>query len=89
MKTILNKTTRPIKVPLPRGKFLHLGPHKPGEIADRAVDHAPLARLVESGDLEIVGDGSHTDPAKAVTGAVPASTHARQASSSSHRRGDR
>ena len=33
MKTITNKTQRPVAVPLPRGKKLHLGPGKAGQIA--------------------------------------------------------
>lgn len=66
MKTILNKSARPIRVPLPRGKVIHLGPHKNGEIADNAAEHPPLVRLIEAGELEIVGDGvSQADPRKA------------------------
>ena len=38
MRTIVNKTTRPLRVPLPGGKVLHLGPKKSGQIADPAAD---------------------------------------------------
>ncbi len=56
MKTIKNTTTRPLRVPLPRGKTLHLGPRKSGQIADESADHAALKKLVEAGELEFVKD---------------------------------
>ena len=45
MKTISNKTPKPISVPLPRGKKLHLGPGKTGQIASNASEHPPLKKL--------------------------------------------
>ncbi len=89
MKTILNKTTRPIKVPLPLGKSLHLGPRKSGEIATKAVDHPPLAKLVAAGDLEIIGDGSQVDSHKASSGSLRTSNQSKHPGVSSHRSGDR
>ena len=53
MATITNKTSRPLNVPLPGGKKLHLGPLKSGEIAPKAIDHPAVQRLVEAGDVEI------------------------------------
>ena len=58
MKTIRNKTHAPVRVPLPRGKRLHLGPDQEGQIAHTDVDHEPLQRLVEQKVLEIVDDQS-------------------------------
>ncbi len=58
MKTIVNKTPGPLRVPLPRGKVLHLGPLKTGEISHNDLDHEPLQRLIEAGKVEIQGDGS-------------------------------
>ena len=57
VKTISNKTRRPLSVPLPRGKTLHLGPGKTGQIASEAAEHPPLKKLVEAGDIEILGEG--------------------------------
>lgn len=57
MKTIVNKTARPLRVPLPGGKMLHLGPKKTGQIADNAIEHAGLRKLVDAGDLEVRGEG--------------------------------
>jgi len=53
MPSVTNTTKRPLIIPLPRGKKLHLGPGKSGEIAANAVDHAALKKLVESGEVEI------------------------------------
>ncbi len=53
MKTVTNKTTRPLTVPLPRGKKLHLGPRKTGQITTEAADHAGLKKLVDAGEIEI------------------------------------
>ncbi len=54
---ISNKTKRPIKVPLPGGKTLFLGPNAKGKIVPKAADHPPLKALLDSGDLEIVFGG--------------------------------
>ena len=46
MKTIVNRRRLPIRVPLPGGKVLHLGPSKTGQIADQ---HADLPVFVAHG----------------------------------------
>ena len=58
MKTIRNKSHQPLAVPLPRGKRLFLGPGKSGQIASDHAEHAPVKKLLESGDLEVVGEGA-------------------------------
>jgi hypothetical protein len=57
MTTIANKTLKAIAVPLPRGKKLHLGPGKTGQVAASASEHPPFKKLVEAGEIEIVGEG--------------------------------
>jgi hypothetical protein len=57
LKAISNKTHQPVRVPLPGGRTLRLGPGKTGEIAANAVDHPPLKKLLEAGTIEIVADG--------------------------------
>ncbi len=57
MKTVRNKTAQPIRVPLPRGKILHLGPKMDAQIADNAVEHTALEKLVKAGTIEILGEG--------------------------------
>jgi hypothetical protein len=56
MRVIRNKTVRPMRVPLPKGKVLHLGPRKEGQISAHDLDHPPLQKLVESGEIEILDD---------------------------------
>ena len=59
MKIVSNKTNRPIKIALAGGKFLHLGPLKTGQIADNAADRPAIKKLVEAGEIEILGEGEH------------------------------
>lgn len=65
---ITNKTRRPIKIPLPDGKKLFLGPGKSAQVNPKAAKHPPVMEHVEAGDLELgdaggkkgstAGDGS-------------------------------
>jgi len=89
MKTVRNNTKKPLAVPLPGGKTLHLGPGNTGEIATQAAEHPPLKRLVEAKELEVF-DGRHAAGAAAAPGArVHASTGGRHPTQKSGRRGDR
>ncbi len=63
---ITNKTKKPIKIPLPDGKRLFLGPGRTGQINTKAAEHQPLLALVEAGDLEL-------DDAKNKQGSGPSS----------------
>jgi hypothetical protein len=90
MKTIVNKTTRPLRVPLGGGKTLHLGPKKSGQITDPAADHPALRKLVDAGDIQIQGEaGSEIEGAEGspAPDAVRGETHGRQKSNVLHRRG--
>ena len=55
MKVVRNKTRTPLRVPLGRGRFLHLGPGQTGQVADDAPELPALARLVKTRKLELVG----------------------------------
>jgi len=57
MVKVENKTKKPLRVPLPGGKKLHLGPSASGEINAKAIDHPPLQKLVEAGEIEIIDGG--------------------------------
>ena len=62
MASISNKAQRPLSVPLPGGKTLHLGPGKTGQVAPKALTHPPLKKLIDAGELAVVDDGpSPTD----------------------------
>jgi hypothetical protein len=56
MKTVVNKTQKPLSVPLPRGKVLHLGPGKTGQISSEAAEHPRLKKLVDAGEIEVFDD---------------------------------
>lgn len=58
MKTILNSSRRPLKIHLSRGRVLHLGPGKKGQIATKDADRDSLKKLIEAGEVTIVGEGS-------------------------------
>ena len=61
MKTIVNRRRLPIRVPLPGGKVLHLGPSKTGQIADPHVDLPAIRKLIDTGAIAVLGDGEHQD----------------------------
>lgn len=89
MKTVSNKTQRPISVPLPRGKTLHLGPGRSAAIASNADDYAPLKKLVEAGQIEILDERNDVAAGAAggKAGRAWAGTHS--SSNASRRSGDR
>jgi len=67
MRTVRNTTRLPVRVPLPGGKTLHLGPGKTGQITDQAADGRSVRRLIDQGTIELVGDADRTveeNPAK-------------------------
>ena len=52
---ITNKTRKPLRLPLPGGKRLFLGPGKTGQVSPKALEHPPLVKLLEAGDrIEVV-----------------------------------
>lgn len=57
MKTVVNKTRRPIKLALGGGKVLHLGPGNTGQVADAATERSSFRKLVDAGDIEVSGEG--------------------------------
>jgi len=57
MKTILNKTRKPIKIHLPGGKLLHLGPAKTGQVSDQASEMPSFQKLLKKKQIEILGEG--------------------------------
>ena len=62
MKTIVNKTHKPLKIRLHGGKVLHLGPARTGQIADEAAGEPAVKRLLDAGEVEILGEGSPSGP---------------------------
>jgi len=75
MKTIRNKTPRPLRVPLPGGRFLHLGPGKTGQVADHAIERDAVQALVKAGSIEVIGEGGHAWGGAQGEGAAHEATH--------------
>ena len=89
MKTIRNKTHAPVRVPLPRGKTLHLGVGQKGQIAHTDVDHPPLQKLVADGVIEIVDADTGAGAAHGSNKGAHAETHGHHPPVGSPVRGDR
>ena len=89
MKTVVNKTRTPIKVPLPRGKALHLGPGKRGQVRDDAVKHAALKKLVDAAEIESIEGGDRDKMVTGETGGPHEVTSGRGKSSFRQKTGDR
>jgi hypothetical protein len=60
MDTVKNQAKKPLRVPLPRGRFLFLGLGKAGQISAEAKNFPPLKALIEAGELEVLGE-DHPD----------------------------
>lgn len=54
---ITNKTRKPLSLPLPGGKKLFLGPGKTGQVSPKALEHPPVVKLLEAGDIETAEGG--------------------------------
>ena len=88
MRAVTNKTNKPLAVPLPRGKLLRLGPRKTGQISSDDVDHPPLKKLADAGEIEIHEEGQ--SPAQGGGSGRPGSTGAHHTTTTGGRRsGDR
>ncbi len=89
VKTIRNRTHTPIRVPLPRGKVLHLGPTQTGQIAHTDVEHEPLQRLVTEDVIEIVDEQTEAPASHEHEKGPHAETHGHQGPAGLPVRGDR
>lgn len=89
MKIVSNKTNRPIKIALSGGKFLHLGPLKTGQIADNAAERPAIKKLLEAGEIEILGEGEHSQGGTDSGGAPHGARRGHPQNTSLRSRGDR
>ena len=89
----MNKTQRPVRIALPRGKTLHLGPGGRGRIHDDALERPALKKMIEAGQVEVISDdGREGAPAAAVeksSGPGKASTRGHSSAKSTSGKGDR
>jgi hypothetical protein len=57
VKTIRNKTFKPLKISFSGGKVLHLGPGKTGQLPDTALDQKSVQALIKEATIEILDGG--------------------------------
>ncbi len=60
MKTIVNKTSRPLKIKLAQGRVLRLGPAKEGQIATPDAERESVQKMIEAGEVEVFDDVSRS-----------------------------
>jgi len=89
MRTIVNRTVQPLAIHLPHGKVLHLGPGKSGQISDDAADAPAVAKLVESGKIELLEAGEHARGGTGSSGTIHTDTHGHHGPTGPKVRGDR
>ena len=89
MRAVTNKTNRPLAVPLPRGKVLRLGPRKTGQISSDDLDHPPLKKLAEAGEIEIHEEGHAPMPGGGSGRVDPTGPQGHTTTTGGRRSGDR
>jgi hypothetical protein len=89
MKTIRNKTVKPLRIALPGGKTLHLGPGKSGQVSDKALERAATRKLLKAGEIEIVGGEGPAQAAGDGSAGAHRSTHGHRQSRVVMPKGDR
>ena len=89
MKTVLNKTRRPLRIALSRGRVLRLGPLREGQIAARDADRDAVKRRIADGEIEIFDDASRAGASAASGPGSRARVEGPHARFSAAKRGDR
>ena len=88
--TIINKSRRPIKIALPRGKTLHLGPAGRAQVHDDSLQRPALKKLVEAGDIEVLAEeGPRPTAADGGSERMQGTTHGHPSTRNVTRKGDR
>lgn len=60
-KAVVNKTQKPLKISLPQGKALHLGPRQKGQISIHSLEHPPVKQLLEEKKIDIFDAAEHDE----------------------------
>ena len=89
MITILNQTSRFLRITLSRGKVLRLGPRKEGQVSTQDADRDSITQLVTEGAIKVMGVGPQVGSSAAANPAMRTNTQSHQQRVSGGRRGDR
>jgi hypothetical protein len=89
MRVVVNKTSRPLKIHLPQGKILHLGPRKDGQVTPQALESPGIKKMIASGEIEILDHDSQLATHGSGGGGPDADTHGHLPHTKVRNRGDR
>jgi hypothetical protein len=89
MKTIRNRSARPLKIHLPGGKVLHLGPGNSGQVHDKALERPAFQKLLEAGDVEVTDEGGGSQGGGGDNKGSHEATHGHPPTTAVHPKGDR
>ena len=87
--TINNKTQKPLRIPLPRGKTLHLGLAGRGQVPDDVLDRPAFRKLVAAGEIELLGEGDRSVASDKTSTPIGRSSPGHPAVRNVARKGDR
>ena len=89
MVTILNQTSRFLRITLSRGKVLRLGPRKEGQLSTQDADRDSIKQLVADGAIKIMGQGPQAGSSAAANPGLRPNMQGYHQRVSGGRRGDR
>ena len=89
MRVVVNKTSRPLKIRLPQGKTLHLGPRKEGQVTPQALESPGVKKMIEAGELAILDRGSQNKTHGDEGGGPASDTHGHHSNTTLRQHGDR
>jgi hypothetical protein len=85
----VNKSRKPLRISLPGGKTLHLGPAGSGQVQDDALERPQLKKLIDAGEIEVLGEGGPAGAGDTTSSQPRRSTQGHPPSKVVKRRGDR
>ena len=89
IRSVINKARRPIRISLPGGKTLHLGLAGRGQVPDDVLARPAFKKLIEAGEIEVLGEGDRSVVAEKKSTRIQRSTHGHSAFRNISRKGDR
>ncbi len=89
IKSVINKARKPIKISLPGGKTLHLGLAGRGQVPDDVLERPAFKKLIEAGEIEVLGEEGRPVVADEKSTWTRGSTHGHPALRNVSRKGDR
>jgi hypothetical protein len=89
IRTVINKTRRPLKISLHHGKTLHLGPGAKGQVHNDTLERPAFKKMVEADEIEVLDEDGRSTAADQTQGRIQGSTQGHPADRKGSRRGDR